>query len=191
MGALSSGQRHAVLQAAIEELISAGIDGFSLGRVAKRAGVEPSLILSGWRDRRVLLLDAQLTYVQEAAPLPDTGTLRGDLDALAEAVSRLAATARGRTWVHRLLPADRSNIDLSEARVDFWTIQESNFCEVFTRARRRGELREDIALYATQLFKAAVYHDVVFADSSFRPEYITQTLDIFVRGVTRDGAEPG
>lgn len=145
MGALSSGQRHAVLQAAIEELISAGIDGFSLGRVAKRAGVEPSLILSGWRDRRVLLLDAQLTYVQEAAPLPDTGTLRGDLDALAEAVSRLAATARGRTWVHRLLPADRSNIDLSEARVDFWTIQESNFCEVFTRARRRGELREDIA----------------------------------------------
>ncbi len=192
MGVLSSGQRHAVLQAAIEELISVGIDGFSLRGVAKRAGVEPSLILTGWGDRRVLLMDAQLNYVRQAAPLPDTGTLRGDLDALAEAVSRLAATARGRMWVHRLLPADRSNIDLSEARTDFWTIQESNFCEVFDRARRRGELREDIdPLYATQLFKAAVYHDVVFADSPFRPEYIAQALDTFVRGVTSDGVDPG
>ena len=192
MGALSSEQRKAVLEAAIQELITAGIDDFSLIGVARRAGVEPGLVLSGWRDRRVLLMDAQLSYVRQFAPLPDTGTLRGDLEALSESVSRLAETVKGRTWVHRLLPADRSNIDLSEVRADFWRIQESNFCEVFERARRRGELREGVEpLYATQVFKAAVYHDVIFADSPFRPEYVAQTLDIFVRGVTRDGVHPG
>ena len=35
------------------------------------------------------------------------------------------------------------------------------------------------------MFSAAVYYDVIFADTPVRPEYAARVLDIFIHGITR------
>ena len=62
--------RQAIRRGAIAELIARGIDDFTVKGVATRAGVDPSDILQIWHDRRVLLMDAQLSRASEALPLP-------------------------------------------------------------------------------------------------------------------------
>ena len=71
-------QRQAILDAALAELVARGIDEFTVEGVAKRAGVDPRVIIQMWGDRRVLLLDAQLSRAHLRVPTPDTGSLRGD-----------------------------------------------------------------------------------------------------------------
>ena len=66
-----------VLKAAFDELVDRGIDRFTVDRVAKRAGVEPDVIIAIWGDRRILLMDAVLSSSESVIPIPDTGTFAG------------------------------------------------------------------------------------------------------------------
>ncbi len=77
-----------VLQAAREELAERGVAGFSMRQVAARAGVaRPSLLLR-WPDWETLVIDA-LDDIAALPPLADTGSLRGDLLALADDLDAL------------------------------------------------------------------------------------------------------
>ncbi|WP_328354064.1 TetR/AcrR family transcriptional regulator [Mycobacterium sp. NBC_00419] len=177
--------QQAILAAALAEVISAGIDAFSLERVAKRAGVDKSAITRIWGDRRVLLLDAQLSSSAQRVPIPDTGRLRGDLLALVGSLVELSQTAEGRRSMHRFLAAS-GDADLSDVRIDFWRVRLDEMTSVLRRADERGELRDDVdPAEAIRMFAGASLFDVVFADVPVRQEYITQMLDIFIRGICK------
>ena len=77
--AVSAQQRRKFVDAALTELALVGVDRFSIDRVARRVGVDPEVITAIWHDRRVLLMDAVLSRAREHVPVPDTGSLRGDL----------------------------------------------------------------------------------------------------------------
>ncbi|WP_163803027.1 hypothetical protein [Mycolicibacterium anyangense] len=48
-------------------------------------------------------------------------------------------------------------------------------------------MRSDIdPLEAVRMLSTSLYHDVFFDDSPARPEYVTQVLDIFIRGIAAD-----
>ena len=79
--------RAKVLRAAFEELLDRGIDRFSVAGVAKRADVDLDVITTMWHDRRILLMDALLSSSESSIPIPDTGTLRGDLMLSAESAA--------------------------------------------------------------------------------------------------------
>lgn len=176
--------KQAILDAALAEVISSGIDAFSLERVARRAGVETTVITRNWGDRRVLLLDAQLSSSAKRVPIPDTGSLRGDLMALVQSMVELSQTAQGRRSMHRFLAAS-GDADLSDVRIDYWRVRLDELTTVLRRAEERGELRDDVdPAEAIRMFSGASLFDVVFADAPVRPEYITQMLDIFIRGIS-------
>lgn len=175
----------AVLDAALAELIARGIDAFTVERVAKRVGLDPAVITRIWGDRRVLLLDAQLSSSAQRVPIPDTGTLRGDLLALVQSQIELSMTAEGRRSLHRFLAA-AGDADLSEVRADFWRVRLRELTTVLHRAAARGELRDDVdVLEAMKVFSGASLFDVVFVDAPIRPEFVTQLLDIFIRGISK------
>jgi len=89
-----SGDRQAILDAALAEVVAKGIDEFTVEGVAGRAGVDPGVITQTWGDRRVLLLEAQLGGAAQWVPIPDTGSLRDDLQALMASSAELGPT----TW---------------------------------------------------------------------------------------------
>lgn len=77
------GAEDRLFKAALEEYGEHGWAGFTMDAVARRAGVGKSTIYLRWRDKDDLLSDA----VAERRPIDghvDTGSLRGDLELLAQ-----------------------------------------------------------------------------------------------------------
>lgn len=177
--------REVVLKAAFDELVDRGIDRFTVDRVAKRAGVEPDVIIAMWGDRRILLMDAVLSSSESVIPIPDTGTLRGDLALAFEAAVTIASTREGRRQLYSMLPRGR-DFDPTEVQRDFWDNRLIAWAVTFRRAQQRGELREGIdPMAATRMLAAAVNFDVLFADNPISAEYVEQVLDMFLHGVVR------
>lgn len=86
----------ALLAAALDELIAVGYGGFTIERVAERAGTSRHVIYRRWANRAELVLAAlRRDSDNDPLPIPDTGTLRGDLLAAMRAASkrRLGAVA--------------------------------------------------------------------------------------------------
>ena len=177
--------REVVLKAAFDELVDRGIDRFTVDRVAKRAGVEPDVIIAIWGDRRILLMDAVLSSSESVIPIPDTGTLRGDLALAFDAAVTIASTREGRRQLYSMLPRGR-DFDPTEVQRDFWDNRLIAWAVTFRRAQQRGELREGVdPMAATRMLAAAVNFDVLFADNPISAEYVEQVLDMFLHGVVR------
>ncbi|MDR0345383.1 MAG: TetR/AcrR family transcriptional regulator [Nocardiopsaceae bacterium] len=79
--------RYQVHRAVIELLEDRTIDELSIPLVAERSGVHQATIYRRWGSIPVLLNDLVAAGPARTAPLPDTGTLREDLDAYAIAVA--------------------------------------------------------------------------------------------------------
>lgn len=174
-----------MLQAAFDELVDRGIDRFQVDRVAKRAGIERDVILTMWIDRRILLMDAVLSSSESVIPIPDTGTLRGDLALAVEAAVGIASTRDGRRQLYSMLPRGR-DFDPTEVQRDFWDNRLIAWAVTFRRAALRGELREGVdPIAATRMLAAAINFDVLFADNPISAEYVEQVLDTFLHGVAR------
>ena len=177
--------REVVLKAAFDELVDRGIDRFTVDRVAKRAGVEPDVIIAMWGDRRILLMDAVLSSSESVIPIPDTGTLRGDLALAFDTAVTIASTREGRRQLYSMLPRGR-DFDPTEVQRDFWDNRLIAWAVTFRRAQQRGELREGVdPMAATRMLAAAVNFDVLFADNPISAEYVEQVLDMFLHGVVR------
>ena len=69
----------AILAAARELLAEGGLAAMSFEEVAARSGVAKTTIYRRWTSRGALAMDAFLADFQAQQPLPDTGSLRGDL----------------------------------------------------------------------------------------------------------------
>src|SRR5450755_2991805 len=69
----------AILAATGELLADRGLAAMSIEEVAARAGVGKTTIYRRWPSKGLLALDAFVRSFREEQPLPDTGTLRGDL----------------------------------------------------------------------------------------------------------------
>jgi len=85
-----------VLQAAAELLTEVGYDNMSVEDVATRAGVHKTTVYRRWPTKAALTADAAALHSADAVPIPDTGTVVGDLKVLAREVVaniRLALSA--------------------------------------------------------------------------------------------------
>ncbi len=128
-----------MLEAAFELALERGLAGVSVSDVAERAGVHPTSIYRRWGDREGLLVDALLSKVGEAAPMPDTGTLEGDLRTFLRNSADFMRTPQGRMLARMAVSIDPTS-DLHEARAEYWRLALANASRIFERAEARGEL---------------------------------------------------
>ena len=77
-----------MLAAATEILKEQGLREMSIDMVAARAGVSKATIYRWWRSKAELALDTALADARQQIPMPDTGTLVGDLRVRARATAR-------------------------------------------------------------------------------------------------------
>src|SRR5262245_47176042 len=76
------GAEKKIIDAALDEYGEHGWSGFTMDGVARRAGVGKSTVYLRWQDKDSLLTEAVGTRSSWLGAV-DTGTLRGDLEALA------------------------------------------------------------------------------------------------------------
>lgn len=89
--------RARVMPAVLDELAHWGVERFSVEALAERHRLDPALIYQYWGNRQRLIVDAALADVEGLASATDTGSLRGDLLALARKVAERANSDVGRT----------------------------------------------------------------------------------------------
>jgi AcrR family transcriptional regulator len=128
-----------VLVAAIEEYSERGWAGLTMDGVAKRAGVGKSTIYLRWTNKEDLIA-AAVQSMSVGMTSMDTGTLRGDLTALARTLHEMYATTVGWGMVRILIDAAGSGDAVSELR----EINEKHRGQAYAileRGVQRGELR--------------------------------------------------
>ncbi|OBF84981.1 hypothetical protein A5791_23460 [Mycobacterium sp. 852002-51163_SCH5372311] len=85
----------AILDAALRGVAELGYDRLSMDDIASRAGVGKAAIYRRWPSKAVVVADAIAHWRRQLGPveLPNTGSLRGDIDALVAAVPDIDDTA--------------------------------------------------------------------------------------------------
>ncbi len=80
----------ALLDAAWAELTETGYDDLTIDAVATRAGTSRAVLYRRWPSKQDLVLATLLHHVKsDAVPMPNTGSLRGDVVALLTAANEL------------------------------------------------------------------------------------------------------
>ncbi|SCL30883.1 DNA-binding transcriptional regulator, AcrR family [Micromonospora inyonensis] len=72
----------AIRRAVMQELAAVGYGRLSIEAVARRAGVGKTAIYRRWSSKLELVLEVVSAVAGKRLPLPDTGTLQGDLEML-------------------------------------------------------------------------------------------------------------
>jgi PAS domain S-box-containing protein len=132
--------RASALAATIDELAESGYAALTLDAVATRAGVHKTTLYRRWGTREALVLDAMLALAGEQIEIADTGSLAGDLLALATTSARTAGSPQGQAVVRAVVAAGAHDAPLAEANERFWTERLALDGEIVERAIARGEL---------------------------------------------------
>jgi AcrR family transcriptional regulator len=129
-----------IREAAVTLYADAGWSGFSIEGVAKLAGVGKGSIYLRWSSAAALLLDAfrtELKFVDDV----DTGSLRGDLQALAHQISRVYEGDHARAYLRTQL--EGSMIPGFDLYFDFQRTEMKISRAIVRRAVKRQQLPID------------------------------------------------
>jgi AcrR family transcriptional regulator len=176
----------ALLQAAWDELASAGYADFTLEAVAARAGTSPPVLARRWAGRAELVLaavrrHAELTPVE----VPDTGTLRGDVLALLRQVSARASEITG-ILSYLITDHFRETGQPGTLRERLLAGPPTAMRRILDRAVERGEISP--AVLGTRIASLPVdliRHDLIMAQAPVPDATLTEVVDTIFLPLTR------
>lgn len=178
IGGRSARVQSAVLAAALELLATSGLTGFSIAAVAERSGVHPTSIYRRWGTPEALALAACLGGSAEALPIPDTGTLEGDLRRFCRSLRTWLQSARGRTLLDLGRSAEAQD---GEAQQRFWATRFTLAAAMFERAAARGEIagRHDAKMLVETLI-APLYLRLLVTGEPLGDRVIDHTVEVIL-----------
>jgi len=144
-GGRSARNKAAVFEAAAALLAERGHEAVTMTDIAERAGMAATSLYRRWGDVRALIMEVAVEKLMRERPLPDTGSLRGDLLAWARPIAASLASHEGSSFFRAVIatttPAGADG-SLRRAAVNRRREQMELMLE---RARQRGEKPPDVA----------------------------------------------
>ncbi|MEV5127218.1 TetR/AcrR family transcriptional regulator [Streptomyces decoyicus] len=141
-GGRTARTRQAVLTAVFEELGEVGFAGLTMERVAQRSGIHVATLYRRWRCTEGLVCDL-LTDLSSDVPLPDSGTLPGDLRALALSITAFYGEARMSRLIEAVVSAAARDSQAATVLRTFFGERLALAGRMVQRAVDRGELPVD------------------------------------------------
>ncbi|MGW8062931.1 TetR/AcrR family transcriptional regulator [Streptomyces ziwulingensis] len=176
----------AIRSAVFEELAAAGYARMSIEGIARRAGVGKTAVYRRWRSKLHLVLDVVSALAVQGLPVPDTGSLEGDLRLLYEVTSRALRHPVASQVIPDLQAEAARNPDIAEAlRKTLREGQDGVASRILTAAAERGELSPaldtDLAL---DLVSGPLYWRAVVVRSPKLPQgYLGQLARATAQGL--------
>lgn len=131
----------AIRAAVFAELAAVGYGRMSMEGIARRAGVGKAAVYRRWRSKLPLVLDMVSDFAAQGLPVPDTGTLYGDVRALLEVSARALRHPVAAQIIPDLLAEAARSPELSDAlRTALRDAQGGIAAAVIRQAAARGEL---------------------------------------------------
>ena len=171
-----------ILQVAVDELANRGWGRFSMEAVARISGVGKSALYRRWKSKEDLIVAAISEFSVPPAHFPDSGSLRGDVRALFEAISAWMTDPR----MKRILPdlIAECHRDGSLARqlgAELERPRREHGGAVIDRAIARGELKDSIDReLALDLMAAPVFWRGVARRQAVDDKYLDALTEVFV-----------
>ncbi|MET7691023.1 TetR/AcrR family transcriptional regulator [Streptomyces sp. NPDC005483] len=167
----------AAVHQAVTDLISErGYGKFSVGDVAARSGVADSSIYRRWGSLENLLTDVALTRLNERSPMPDTGSLAGDLRTYAAQVAREITGPDGLALLRLAVALSSSGQQGRQAGDDLLAERTRQLQSMLDRARERGEHAPD-AFGVLDHILAPMYVRVLLGVGPLTPDYVDGLVD--------------
>ena len=178
-----------VLAAALSELARVGYDALRLEDVATRAGVAKTTVYRRWPTKADLVRDAIRRAAEYDEPLPDTGSLRGDMLAMLERAMDVIGTAEGRA-IARMLTAASADPEINELTRRIRDESRQHRARVVVRAQERGDLPPDAdpMLITEAVFVLAIGRLVRFGERLDRAT-CERLIDLVVTGAEHGGGQ--
>jgi AcrR family transcriptional regulator len=131
----------AIRAAVFAELAAVGYGRMSMEGIARRAGVGKAAVYRRWRSKLPLVLDTVSEVAADGLPVPDTGTLDGDVRALLDVSARALGHPVAAQIIPDLLAEAARSPELAEAlRTALRDAQGGIAAAVVRQAVARGEL---------------------------------------------------
>jgi AcrR family transcriptional regulator len=177
--------RSAAVAATLAELAENGYTGLSLERIARRAGVNKTSLYRRWGTRDQLVLEAMLERTGKHVPVPDTGSLRKDLLALATTAAANASTPEVAAMARAVAADSPRDGKLAAASKRFWAERLALDGVIVERAIERGEVRPGTE--PSEVIEAVIgpiHLRLLLTHEAVDPGFIERIVDTVVDGVS-------
>ncbi len=173
-----------IRHAAAQLLVERGFDRMTMDEVAEHAGVAKATVYRRYSSKEDLAVDALETLFDVEIPVPDTGSLRGDLERVYADAIAFARSPAGAAFTR--LAAIEACRDPRVAALYRRMIDGRQQCVavIFERARARGELRPDVNHMAIMDWLPGMLVLRVITNAPLpTPEQIPELVDVLLRGI--------
>ena len=178
------GGRTAKTKAAVFEAVTAlvaerGHAAVSMTDIAERAGVAATSLYRRWGDVRVLIMEVATEQLMRDHPLPDTGSLAGDLRKWARTIATGLKDPAGSSFFRAFVATAMSEGSPSEMRTAAMQGRIEQIMTMLERARKRGEKPPTIADVMDHLL-APLYARALFgkpASEAFAEQLVKRLLE--------------
>ncbi|MFJ6423923.1 TetR/AcrR family transcriptional regulator [Streptomyces hydrogenans] len=146
-GGRTARNRENVLRATADVLLHEGYEHLTIARVAATAQVAETTVYRRWPSKAHLAADALSELARTGNPIPDTGTLEGDLRALLGQVVALVERPEVRRVILTVVSLAADDDEVVAAKNAFWEERFAGAAAIVARAVERGELPADTDPY--------------------------------------------
>jgi AcrR family transcriptional regulator len=178
-----------VLRAALAELARVGYGALRLDDVASRAGVAKTTVYRRWATKAELVQAAIHELGRYDDPLPDTGSLRGDILAMLEQAVKKIATPEGRA-VARMVTMEGGDPEVDALCRQLKDESRKRRAQLVVRAQERGELPAgaDPVLIMDCVFGLVISRLIRFNEKVDRAT-CERLIDLVVTGAEHGGGQ--
>jgi AcrR family transcriptional regulator len=176
----------AIVEAVLDELAEHGYGRLSMDAVARRAGVGKSALYRRWPSKEEMTVDVVSRLSVPMAAVGDTGSLRGDVRAMVEAILDWLAHPRlGRILLDLVAEAKRNEALASALTAHLGDPRRSLGEAVLDRGLARGEISAELDReLALDLFAAPVFWRTGVRRVAATPGYLDNLTESLLRMLT-------
>lgn len=143
LGGRSAVVTQKVRTATLELLDEVGYERLQLPAVAARAGVNKTTVYRRWPTKVLLVAELLQELTAEQVPVPDTGSLQGDLEAMLGQVAGVLRLPAVRAIIRAVITLADDDPEFDTARRRFWDLRFGQATVIVQRAVEREELPAD------------------------------------------------
>ncbi|GAA3068785.1 TetR/AcrR family transcriptional regulator [Streptosporangium carneum] len=185
-------RERAILDATVELLSEVGYDRMSVDQIAKRASASKATIYRRWPGKEALVVDLVCNHLEvEAAPPPDTGSMRGDLLAVVKGFCGILEQRHN--MIFGLLPALLTTPELAAALRDKVPRPDiTGITPLLDRARERGELPGGVDPGEVRtVAESLAWHRLLFTGRPLDDSFAEETVDRVLLPLLRSWSAAG
>lgn len=181
----------AILGAVMRELAAVGYGRLSIEAVARRAGVSKTAIYRRWNSKLDLVLEVVSDIAGQRLPLPDTGSLTGDIEALIAISARALRHPLAAEVIPDLLAEAARNPQIADTLQRALRANQRDIGTLLVgRAVDRGELPTGVDPdTAVDLVLGPLYWRLAVTRAPLAPSYLSMLASAVTAGL-RSAYEP-